>query len=168
MSISALPSSNLTQHLSSSSNLNRNRNMPALTLNNSSNLLPRPVIQLSVTLGAGPRWWSWCAPRRRLVIPNRGEQRCGEGQRALCEPTLQCSTRKWVVERSTCEDHLPISSDTTNRTHLGHYAVEEQLVHWSTQWMFTGCLQGGIRCSVGVCRRSATMWTCYCMLPSGT
>ena len=55
----------------------------------SSSLCPRPVLQMSVTLGAGPRWWSWCAPRRRRVIPIRGEQRCGEGQRALCEPALQ-------------------------------------------------------------------------------
>jgi hypothetical protein len=58
MSISALPS-NITQHLSSPSNLGaRNRNMPSFALNNSSSTCPRPVLQMSVTLGAGPRWWS--------------------------------------------------------------------------------------------------------------
>ena len=43
-----------------------------------------------VRLGVGPRWWSWCAPRRTCIdtavcatTRYRG-QRCGETHRALC------------------------------------------------------------------------------------
>jgi len=77
--------------------------MPALTMKQSSEERGLSMEPFVVRLGVGPRWWSWCAPRRfrridtavcttNHITTRYRRQRCGETHRALCQRSSTTST----------------------------------------------------------------------------
>lgn len=105
----------------------------------------------NILLGAGPRPWVWCPPRRRCVVHQRRGQRCGETIRSFCgltptEGEWVRTARRQGADTSDVYDEADCQPGRT----LGHGTVAAAAVH-STAWLpAPRWLQGGIRILAGV------------------
>lgn len=136
--------------------------MPALLCN--SNPQPR---HFSITLGGGPRWWSWCPPRRLrhavFAFQHRG-QRCGETKRALCEPWWECRTGGAWPKWPGCAADICAAPGAEHGGVLGDCAVAAAALHAGAVLPAARRLQGRLCVGTWVCRGGAQMHSHHRML----